>query len=193
MSMCATGSPRNSDISAMPSRYTCPQLQVPPARAEFMVHGAVVVVPGNQQTALAVRRAGKPHQQLDLLPLLERLAVHLQLPRQRSHPRASRQRVGVLACSVRSARGHLRLQARCCGRRGGMRCSGPRKARSRRRRLARSGRRSLACSIATRVPRVAAQAASAGASSASLRYSGVRRMTTSASCTAISARTACTI
>ncbi len=51
---------------------------------KLVVHGAVVVVAGDEQAARTVRRPHQPHEQLDLLPLLQRLPVHLQLPRQLS-------------------------------------------------------------------------------------------------------------
>ena len=56
---------------------------VSPGGAKLVVHGTVVVVTGNQQTAPSVHGPHQSHEQLDLLPLLQGLPVHLQLPRQR--------------------------------------------------------------------------------------------------------------
>src|SRR6202012_4713927 len=65
------GNPNAVDLTPAPGSAPGP---------EFVVHGAVVIVPGNQQAALTRGRSREAHQELDLLTLLERLAVHLQLP-----------------------------------------------------------------------------------------------------------------
>ncbi len=57
-------------------------IDLPPApyaarRPELVVHRAVVVVPGDEQTALAPGVAGEAHEQFDLLAFLQRFAIHL--------------------------------------------------------------------------------------------------------------------
>jgi hypothetical protein len=49
---------------------------------KLVIHGAVVVVTRNQQTALLAYRAHEPHEQLHLLPFLQGLLIHLKLPGQ---------------------------------------------------------------------------------------------------------------
>src|SRR6185437_16344164 len=71
---------------------------------EVIVHRPIVVVTGDEQAPLLLHGPEEPHQELHLLPLLQRLRIHLQLPRRAARLRGRRR--GVVASRQRSRSRH---------------------------------------------------------------------------------------